>query len=143
MNIFKKLIFSAPILLAGTAAAQHSLTVNISNLKAGKGKVEIGIYNKAEGFLKPDKVYIGEKVKVGGASTLSYTFRDLPAGDYAVAVYQDENSNGKADTNMIGIPKEGFGFSNNVKPKLSPPTFTQTKFTLIQNKSINITLLNY
>lgn len=119
--------------------AQNLLTVNVANLVPGKGTVEFGVFNKSEGFLKPGKQIAQKSVKVNG-SALSYTF-NLPKGDYAIAVYQDENSNRKCDTNMIGIPTEGFGFSNNFKPKLSAPNFSQTKLSVTGNKSITINLI--
>jgi uncharacterized protein (DUF2141 family) len=48
---------------------------------------------------------------------------DLPPGDYAVAAIHDENSNHKLDRNLIGIPKEGFGFANNPHVAFSAPPF--------------------
>jgi uncharacterized protein (DUF2141 family) len=55
---------------------------------------------------------------------------DLAPGVYAVAVLHDENGNGKMDTNILGIPKEGHGASNNPAPKRRPPTFEEAQFTL-------------
>jgi uncharacterized protein (DUF2141 family) len=48
---------------------------------------------------------------------------DLPPGDYAVAAIHDENSNARLDRNLIGVPKEGFGFANNPHVGLVPPAF--------------------
>ena len=121
--------------------AQNNLTVNISNLTANKGTVEVGIFNKAEGFLKSGKQILKKQVKVSGTKA-SCTFSNLPKGYYAVAIFQYENSNKKCDTNFIGVPKEPYGFSNNVKPKLSAPDFNQTKVFLNANKVINIDLIN-
>jgi uncharacterized protein (DUF2141 family) len=53
----------------------------------------------------------------------------LPRGDYAIAVIHDENSNKKLDT-FAGIPKEGFGFSNNPAILFGPPRFSAARFTL-------------
>lgn len=137
----KNIKLAAALAVFGTVgmSAQNALTINITNLVPSKGNIEIGIFNKAEGFLKPGKQIAQKTVKAVGKS-ISYTF-NLPKGDYAVAVYQDENSNRKCDTNMIGIPTEGFGFSNNYRPKLSAPSFSQTKFSINGNKSITISLI--
>ena len=124
-----------------TANAQHNLTVNISNLTANKGTVEIGIFNKAEGFLKVGKQFLKKQIKVSGDKT-SYTFTNLPKGYYSVAIYQDENSNKKCDTNFIGIPNEPYGFSNNYKPTISAPNFAQTRVLVNNNKAIDIQLIN-
>ncbi|HEX4310902.1 MAG TPA: DUF2141 domain-containing protein [Acidobacteriaceae bacterium] len=47
----------------------------------------------------------------------------VPAGRYGVVVIHDENSNMKLDRNFFGIPKEGFGFSNNPRVTLTAPSF--------------------
>jgi uncharacterized protein (DUF2141 family) len=55
-------------------------------------------------------------------------FEDIPPGTYALAVIHDENMNGKLDTNMLGIPTEGYGFSNNAKALLGTPSFSAASF---------------
>ena len=60
-----------------------------------------------------------------------FEFKDLPPGDYAVMVMHDENGNGKLDSNMIGMPVEGYGFSNNPNV-MRKPTFEEARFTLPQ-----------
>ena len=67
-------------------------------------------------------------------------FEDLPAGDYAVSVMHDANKNGELDKTAIGIPKEGFGFSNNVLGRFGPPKFKEAKFTMPLEKTLVITL---
>jgi uncharacterized protein (DUF2141 family) len=57
-------------------------------------------------------------------------FTDLPAGVYAVSVFHDENMNQKLDKNFVGVPKEGYGASNNPKKKMGPPSFEEAKFQL-------------
>lgn len=53
-----------------------------------------------------------------------FNLNDLPAGEYAVKVFHDENGNGELDTRMFGIPKEAYGFSNNARGKFGPPDYT-------------------
>jgi len=55
-------------------------------------------------------------------------FEDIPLGAYALAVVHDENMNGKLDTNWLGIPTEGYGFSNEAKALLGAPSFSATRF---------------
>lgn len=139
----KKIKYTAIVAVLSISAvkAQNSLTVNISNIEAANGNVEIGLYNKEKGFLKEGQQFLKKKIKVIG-NTLKYTFQNLPKGDYSVAVFHDSNLNNKCDTNMIGMPVEGFGFSNNFRPKLSAPKFAQTKVFVENAKSININLIN-
>lgn len=68
------------------------------------------------------------------------TFTGFNAGTYAVVVIHDENKNKKMDRNFLGIPKEGFGFSNNPKVGLSAPAYEKATFTMDGDKTIEIKL---
>ena len=67
-------------------------------------------------------------------------FENLPDGEYAIKMYQDENDNNKMDFNMMGIPKEGYGFSNNVG-MFGSPEYTEAKFSVKESTAIEIDLL--
>ena len=54
---------------------------------------------------------------------------NVPSGQYAAQVFLDENSNGKVDRALFGIPKEGVGFSNDAPIRFSPPKFKDARFT--------------
>lgn len=122
-----------------TFFAQHHFTVEVSDLVPDKGTLYLGLYNKKNGFLKENAAFANGKMKVRG-NTVSYTFRDIPSGEYAVAVYQDVNSNGKCDRNIVGYPTEGFGFSKNYRPKLSAPSFDDVKIVIKQSTKTGIAL---
>jgi uncharacterized protein (DUF2141 family) len=64
----------------------------------------------------------------------------LPAGNYAVSAYQDLNGNGKLDKNLVGIPSEPYGFSNNARPKFRAPNWDETRFELRADTQIEIKL---
>ena len=64
----------------------------------------------------------------------------LPHGEYAFTLYVDFNGNQKLDKNFLGIPKEQYGFSNNVMGRMSPPTFDQAKFAIAGPTTQNIKL---
>jgi uncharacterized protein (DUF2141 family) len=69
-------------------------------------------------------------------------FTGLYEGDYAISVFHDENMNKKLDKNFMGIPKEGYGASNNPKKKMGPPDFEEAKFQLSgPTQSLQIELL--
>jgi uncharacterized protein (DUF2141 family) len=63
-------------------------------------------------------------------------FENLPAGDYAISILHDVNKDGKMNTNFMGIPKEGYGFSNNVMGTMGPPSFEKAKFKLSSEKVV-------
>ena len=66
-------------------------------------------------------------------------FEDIPPGTYAMVVIHDENMNGKLDANALGIPKEGYGFSNDAKKWLGTPSFSDASFTY-DGQSIDLTM---
>jgi uncharacterized protein (DUF2141 family) len=70
-------------------------------------------------------------------------FMDIPPGTYAMVVIHDENMNGKLDTNALGIPREGYGFSNDAKKWLGTPAFSAASF-LYDGQNVDLTMtLNY
>jgi uncharacterized protein (DUF2141 family) len=86
------------------------------------GTIRIGIYNKANDFPNEKKQFKGlvGKTKKG---TTDFYFR-LPQGtNYAFAVFQDVNNNGKLDKSFLGIPTERYGFSNDAREMFSAPSF--------------------
>lgn len=141
MKFFTKLFgLIITLFYCSNVNAQNKLTLNIINIKSVKGNVEIGIFNKAESFLSEKSQYLKKIIKVN-SSKISHVF-NVPNGNYAIAVFHDENGNGMMDKNFVGMPKEPYGFSNNFKPTVSAPKFHQTKFEVNGNKTINITLID-
>ncbi|RKX74450.1 MAG: hypothetical protein DRP60_10265, partial [Spirochaetes bacterium] len=72
--------------------------------------------------------------------TVSYIFKNLPQGLFAVAVYHDQNENEELDKGLFGIPKEGYAFSNNVFGSFGPPKFDEASFLLNGKKEIVINM---
>ena len=64
------------------------------------------------------------------------TIENLSKGLYAVRYYHDENLNAKMETNLVGKPTEGYGFSNNVIGKFGPPPFEKWLFKIDSDKKI-------
>lgn len=97
--------------------------------------IHIALYRPEDNFPSEQSAFRTASVKADG-STASIRF-EVPYGDYALAVFQDNNGNGKLDKTMIGFPKEPFGFSNNFRPKTGKPKFKNCKITFseAQNKT--------
>lgn len=107
--------------IAGNARASD-LTVQLQGVENTNGKLMIAVYQGAAGFLKQEHA-IAAVILDAARAGQGITLRDLPAGDYAAAVFHDADGNGKMNTNLIGIPTEGFGFSNNARGTMGPPEF--------------------
>ncbi len=118
-----------------------TLTLHVDNIDKLKGSIYVGVYKKADGFLKPGAEYKTFKIKVKDHQE-KITISDLPKGDYAISLYHDENSDGKCNLNFLGIPKEAYGFSNNIKPKLSAPSYQDCKFSMTTDRSLRIKLID-
>lgn len=122
------IFFSLLMSLARSGNAQHQHTVTILGLDEKKGTLFIGWYNSAADFRKSDKAVISRKVEVDGLQSANITFENISPGKYAIAVFFDRNGDGKLDTNMLGIPKEKYGFSNNVYPAMRAARFSEAAF---------------
>lgn len=126
MNFLIKPAIAAATILAMHLAAAADLTVQVDDVKAAEGNIMVAVYT-ADGFLKKHVKASSAAADMAGNKIV---FADLPEGDYAVAVYHDANSNGKMDSNLLGIPTEDYGFSNNAVGKFGPPKFDAAKVTV-------------
>lgn len=115
--------------------------VKITNIEGKNGFIYIGWYNSSTTFLVKGKAIYRKKIKVNNQKEIRVKFVNVPSGKYAIAAFLDENSNSKLDKNMLGIPMEKYGFSNNVLPIFRAAKFEETVFELKQQeKPINIRL---
>jgi len=124
------------ILLVAVYAQAGTLTVEVSGIKETKGMISVGLYSDKEGFPDKGKEYKGKDVEVT-AGTVACTFKNIPDGTYAVAIFHDSNSNGKLDKNFLGIPKEDYAFSNNPSV-IGTPAFKDASFEFTGSKAIKI-----
>lgn len=129
------------LFFANSQNESHSLTITVHNIKNYEGTLEIGLFNNGERFLEEGQAHKSLSLPVTGDSE-TFVFNNLPSGKYAVSLYHDQNANGVCDRNFIGIPKEPYAFSNNYRPKFSPPTFEDCEFELAADKTIKIELIN-
>jgi uncharacterized protein (DUF2141 family) len=107
---------------------KNLIRVEIDGLRNDKGQVLCAIYLSADGFPKrADKALAHANSPISHAHAVC-EFPDLNAGTYAISLFHDENSNGKLDTNFMGIPREGVGASNNAKGHFGPPKFDAAAF---------------
>jgi uncharacterized protein (DUF2141 family) len=113
-------------LSAATAPGGDSLTVEVNNVRVGKGIVHVDICPEAL-FLEEECPYKADAPAQIGLTRV--TVHGVPAGRYAAQVFLDENRNGKVDRALFGIPKEGVGFSNDAPIRMSPPKWADAVFT--------------
>jgi uncharacterized protein (DUF2141 family) len=109
--------------LAGAA----DLKITVRDVRSTTGFVFVAVYDSQGAFMKASLARATRKVKANQGS-VTLVIPNLPPGTYAVASYHDENANGKMDTNSLGVPTEGYGFSNDAQGTAGPPKFAQAAF---------------
>ena len=121
-----------------TSFAQFTLTVEISGLRNNTGNVLYELFDQNQKSLK-----VGTEIISNNKCVI--VMDNLKPGKYGFNYIHDENKNKKLDTKMLLIPKEGFGYSNNVDAKFGPPKFEKWLFEVKENTKLNlkITYLNY
>ena len=120
------------------AVPTAKLTIVVNQLPNQKGEVCMRIYAKEQGFPQSSKGVVQSGcTKITGRSATK-EFSGLKYGTYAVALFHDENGDGKLNTNFLGIPREGFGISNNPPVRARAPKFKNSSFTLRKDTIIKI-----
>jgi len=120
---------SEPCLSQVHPSQPHVIDVEVEALRNNKGYVFCALYSSRDGFPKDNQRAIAHIRSPISARKAICEFSGISPGTYAVAVFHDENSNGKLDTNFLGIPREGVGASNNARGHLGPPKFEAAAFS--------------
>lgn len=138
----KNLLIAATGWLFCTFIAQAAnLTVTVSGIKNRphkEGNILIFLYDNSSNYMNPEKGQIVTLKSEG--ETIEYTFTDLKEGEYAVILHHDADADGKMKS-ILGIPREGFGFSNNIRPTVKAPSFNQVKLTVSGNTATHIKMI--
>lgn len=105
-----------------------TLRLEVSSFRNAKGTLNCRLFTEASSF--PDgEGTVTVRAPIDGTQA-TCAFGGLKPGTYAIAVVHDENGNGKLDKNLVGIPTEGYGVSNNRTYALSSPKWDESKFTV-------------
>ena len=113
---------------AAIRANASDLIVNVNGVRNGHGEVRFGLYNNPQAF--PNGKKLRGQEEAANKGVVQTIFRNLPPGTYAVAVHHDENSDKKMNLRLFIFPQEGYGFSNNARAVLAPPTFQAAAFNM-------------
>ena len=135
-----KIMCLTAILVFSQVVRSQTMDITVKNIRNINGKLVVMIFTNEEEFKteKPSDTKIFDKTNVK-TKTCTISFAYNP-GVYGLSIYDDENSNGKMDYNFLGIPKEGFGFSDFMLNKLSRPVFSDFSFQLKANENKTLTV---
>ena len=126
-----------------TEKENYTCTVTIQSPSVKTGMLWIAFYKDAKDFKDMNKACYAKKVAVQSFQKKEVVFENIAKGSYAIAIFLDENADGKLNFNLLGIPKELFGFSNNVYPKFRSPTFKECLFTVHTHHKQTIQLQSF
>ena len=122
------LLLSPAISFAEEAPNTATISMTLESDSKPKGNFVAALFTTEESFLKDPVQSVSGPVQPDSTGTL--VFENVEPGLYAISVFHDKDSDGKLDTNFIGIPSEPVGVSNNPKARMGPPRFEDAKFIL-------------
>ena len=119
------IIFAQDSSMPNITASKFILSVD--GFGSNDGKVMIALFNSEEGYSETGENFKSIALEIKDRKC-EWVIENLPFGEYAIKLYHDENSNGKMDRNMLGIPSEDYAFSNNATGNFGPAEYEDAKF---------------
>ena len=121
-------LFFLLLIFSSFLPAEEGIKVTVTNLHSNDGYVLISLFKDGEGY-PDDPAKAIRKAKLAIKDKKAWIlFTGLPAGSYAIAILHDENDDQKMNKTGLGLPKEGYGFSNNVMGAFGPPSYSRASF---------------
>ena len=130
----------AAALCAPVGVAADTLTIIIQDIREASGVVQVQVLSGQAQFEGDGSTAQFRESAVQGSLTI--TAEDLPAGEYAIRVMHDVNGNDELDANLVGMPVEPWGFSNNATGKFGPPEWSDARFALAGDATHVIKLIH-
>ncbi len=126
-HIFLSTTVAVGTLLFSGLATAGTLTLKLTDLEVNNGDIRIAVYDSEDTFSKKPAHVLGA---ASTTESVTVTLNDLPAGEYAVMLYQDSNGNEDLDSNLLGIPTEPWGASLNGTQVFGPPKWKHVMFVV-------------
>lgn len=101
--------------------------MTVAGVRNAKGEVWVAVCSEAR-FLQETCEHMAHAPARDGEVVVR--IEGVPPGVWSAQAFHDEDGNGKIGTNMLGIPTEGLGFSNDVRFRFGPPRFGEAAFQL-------------
>ncbi len=120
--------------IAVSSCRAGEIVVHVDHVSPKGGIISAALFDRAD-YHDNGHPLASRNVPARFAST-TFTFSHVKPGLYAIKMFQDINRNGKFDTDLLGLPLEPYGFSNNARPLLSEPGFDATRFRVGRGKTV-------
>lgn len=139
--LYRNLLFGFLLLFFFEPAAKgqtFNLALTVEGIDQSKGgSIKLGVFNSPETFKTKSNPLFKADLKAND-TVKEFTFKEIPSGLYAIALYHDENGDDTLNTKKLGIPTEGVGFSGNLKSRIKPPDFEEAGFNLSRDTILSI-----
>ena len=117
-------LLTPAILFPFASASAETLDVAVQDVRSARGDIQVDVYG-------PGRKRAARQRMQATAGVTRLTVPGLAAGSYAIEVYHDENNNRRLDTGgLLGMPVEGYSFSNNARIRMGPPSFDAMRVVL-------------
>ena len=136
-NTLVGLALACLALFAAQTALAGDLEIRLDGLRSADGDARIALHRRVDGVKFPDGAGVVAAIsRRAVAGSMRVVFTDLPPGDYAVAAFHDADGDGELATNLLGMPTEGYGFSNGARGFMGPPRFDAAAVTVGQEAGL-------
>lgn len=140
--VFLFLFVTYSTAFSNSQVEQGTIRITIKGIENEGGIMMIALFNEEDKFLKTPSY--SQEVKISNETVIEAVFKDVPYRKYAVSIFHDLDEDGELDSNMIMIPREPIGFSNDYFPKFGPPKFKNAAFDLNEEElSMTVNLKSY
>ncbi|MGH7933536.1 MAG: DUF2141 domain-containing protein [Candidatus Binataceae bacterium] len=132
---------AATTVCAKQPPALNSISAHVVSLRNDRGRVVCSLFDSAAGGFPRDGDKAIRQLSVPierQAATCNFT--DVPSGTYAITVFHDENANAHFDMTWLGLPDEGYGFSNDARAVFAPPSFLAASFRCAGGGTLHLTI---
>lgn len=137
------IVFLVTVLQWTAAQNTTPMLISITGVRENVGQIMLFVFTNADDFpTKRDNAFRSKKIPATSSSMI-VLLDSIPAGTYGVAVYHDENSNNKMDRHWYGMPKEGYGASNDATGTFGPPKFSDAKFEFSNRQDTVKIIIHY
>jgi uncharacterized protein (DUF2141 family) len=106
-----------------------TLRVLITGFTSDEGSARAAVYSSEDSFLDISRAYAKVVLPIEGARCM-WVIEDIPYGEYALVAYHDKNNNDQFDTNVVGVPREDYGFSNGARGIFGPANYNNAKISM-------------
>ena len=125
-------------IIASTAQSAE-ININLTDLRSDEGVIRIGLFTSIEAY--EDENPIKAMIITTEEANDTISFKQVPEGEYLIALYHDENNNAEMDSVFFGlIPDEGYGFSNNPGVRFGPPDINKALINMKKDSELHLNI---